>query len=56
MHSLQTYLFKYITVSAFMLCMVNMPLKGGVGGRALNNHANYIFDHGDSWKNHEIKF
>ena len=52
MHSLQACLFKYITVSAFMLCMVKMPLKGVVGGSALNSHGNYIVDHGKSWKNH----
>ena len=30
----------------FMLSMVKMPLKGEVGGRALNDHGNYIVDHG----------
>ena len=25
---------------------VQIPLKGEVGGRALNSHGNYIFDHG----------
>ena len=35
--------------SAFMLCMVEMPLKAEVGGRALNSHGNYIVDHGKSW-------
>ena len=39
-----------------MLCMVKMPLKGEVGGRALNSHGNYIVDHGKSWKNHGIVF
>ena len=29
-----------------MLCMVKMPLKGEVGGCALNSHGNYIVDHG----------
>ena len=29
-----------------MLCMVKMPLKGEVGGRALNSHGDYIVDHG----------
>ena len=50
MHSLQACLFNYITVllSEFMLCMVKMPLKGDVGGCALNSHVNYIFDHGKS--------
>ena len=37
--------------SAFMLSLVKMPLKGAVGGRALNtcSHGNYIVDHGKSW-------
>ena len=39
-----------------MLCMVKMPLKGEVGGRALNSHGNYIVDHVKSWKNHGIVF
>ena len=39
-----------------MLCMVKMPLKGVVGGLALNSHGNYIVDHGKSWKNHGIVF
>ena len=42
--------------SAFMLCVVKMPLKRGVGGLALNSHGNYTIDHGKSWKNHEIVF
>ena len=42
--------------SAFMLCMVKMPLKGEGGGTALNSHGNYIVDHGKSWKNHGIMF
>ena len=46
--------------SAFMLCVVKMPLKGEVGGCALNSHGNYIVDHGKimekSWKNHGIVF
>ena len=29
-----------------MLSMVKMPLKGAVGGHALNSHGNYIVDHG----------
>ena len=33
--------------SAFMLCMVTMPLKGEGGGFALNSHGNYIVDHGN---------
>ena len=40
--------------SAFMLCVVKMPLKGEVGGFSLNNHGNYIVDHGKSWKNLEL--
>ena len=42
--------------SEFMLCVVKMPLKMEVGGRALNSHENYIVDHGKSWKNPEIVF
>ena len=42
--------------SAFMLSVVNMPLKGEAGGHALNSHGNYIVDRGKSWKNHEIVF
>ena len=45
MHGLQVCLFKYITVAAFMLCVVKMPLKGEAGGCALNSHGNYIVDH-----------
>ena len=29
-----------------MLSVVKMPLKGEVGGHALNSHGNYIVDHG----------
>ena len=32
--------------SAFMPSVVKMPLKGYVGGRALNSHGNCIVDHG----------
>ena len=32
--------------SAFVLCVVKMPLKGEVGGFALNSHGNNIVDHG----------
>ena len=32
--------------STFMLCVVKMPLKGEVGGFALNSHGNYIVNHG----------
>ena len=40
----------------FMISVVKMPLKGEVGGRALNSHRNYIVDHGKSWKNNGIVF
>ena len=40
--------------SAFILNVVKMPLKGQVGGHALNSHGNYIVDHRKSWKNHGI--
>ena len=39
-----------------MLCMLKMPLKGEVGGCALNSPGNYIVDQGKSWKNHGIVF
>ena len=42
--------------SAFMLSMVKMSLKGEVGSHALNNHGNYIVDHGKSGKTHGIVF
>ena len=42
--------------SAFMLSVVMMLLKRGVGGRELNSHGNYILDHGKSLKNHGIVF
>ena len=34
--------------SPFMRIVVKMPLKGEVGGHALNSHGNYIVDHGKS--------
>ena len=40
---LNTLLFLH---SVFMLSMVKMPLKGEVGGHALNSHVNYFVDHG----------
>ena len=51
MHGLQACIFKYITVaaSALMFNLVKMPLKGEVGGHALNSHGNYIVDPGKSW-------
>ena len=39
-----------------MLSTVKMPLKGEVGGHALDSHGNYIVDNGKSWKNHGIVF
>ena len=42
--------------SPFMLSVVKMPLKGEVGGHAINSSGNYIVDHGISWKNHGIVF
>ena len=39
-----------------MLIVVKMLLKREGGGRELNNHGNYIVDHGKSWKNHGIVF
>ena len=50
------YLNTLITVaaSAFMLSVAKMPLKGEVGGHALNSHGNYDVDCGKSWKNHGI--
>ena len=35
--------------SAFMPSVMKMPLKGEVGGHALNSHGNYNVDHGNSW-------
>ena len=32
--------------SAFMLSVVKLPLKGVVGGHALNSYGNYIVEHG----------
>ena len=37
-----------------MLSVLKMLLKGEVGGHLLNSHGSYIFDHGNSWKNHGI--
>ena len=33
-----------------MLSVVKLPLKGEVGGHALNSHGNHFVDHGKSWK------
>ena len=38
--------------SAFKLSVVKMLIKRDVGDRALDNHGDYIVDHGKSWKNH----
>ena len=46
MHGLQACSFRCITVAAFMLSMVKMPLKLDVGGHTFNSHGNYIVDHG----------
>ena len=54
MLGLQARLFNYITVAAFSV--VKIPLKGEVGGPAINSLGNYIVDHGKSWKNHGIVF
>ena len=58
MHGLQACLLNTLLLlcSTFMLSVVKMPLKGEVGGHALNSHGNYIVDHGKSWKNHGIVF
>ena len=42
--------------STFILRVVKMPLKGEVGGHALNSHGNYIVEYGKTWKNHGIVF
>ena len=47
--------YKHAVVSAFMLSMVKLLLKGEVGVCALNSHGNYIVDHGKSW-NHAFEF
>ena len=53
MHAWSTSMLLLLN-SAFMLSMVKLLLKGEVGVCALNNHGNYIVDHGKSWKNHGI--
>ena len=40
--------------STFMLSVLENGAKSDIGGHALNNHGNYIVDHGKSWKNHGI--
>ena len=52
MHGLQAWCF--LQHSTFMLILVQMLLKGEVGGRASNSHGNYIVDRGKSWKTHGI--
>ena len=49
MHGLSTSMLLLLH-STFMLSVVNMLLKGEVGGCALNSHGNYIVDHGKSCK------
>ena len=39
-----------------MLSLMKMLLKREVGGPALNSDGNYIVDHENSWKYHEIMF
>ena len=58
MHVLQAFLFKYITVAAFLIYAQRGEdaLKGEVQGHALNSHGNNIVDHWKSWKNHGIVF
>ena len=51
MHACMVYMHAYLNSlplkhSAFILSMVKMPLKGEVGGHALNRHGNHIVDHG----------
>ena len=63
--------FCYCCIPHLMLSVVKIPVKGEVGGRALNihgiffiyfvlllinSHGNYIVDHGKSWKNHRNVF
>ena len=48
--------YKHAYLNTFMLIVVKIPLKGEVGGGALNSHGNHIVDHGKSWKNHGIVF
>ena len=45
-------IYKHAVVAAFriLLSVVKMPLKGEVGGGALNSHGNYIVDHGNHGK------
>ena len=57
MHAWSTSMLIYLNTllllhSTFMLSVVQMLLKGEVGGHAYNSHGNYIVDHGKSWENH----
>ena len=38
-----------LLLSAFVLSVVKMSLKGEIGGHALNSHVKYIVDHLKSW-------
>ena len=49
MHAWSTSML--LLLSAFMLSVVKLLLKGEVGGCAFNSHGNYIVDLGKSWKN-----
>ena len=40
------YLNVLLLLHSALLSMVQMPLKGEVGGLAFNSHVNYIVDHG----------
>ena len=42
--------------STLLLSVVKMPLKGEVGGHALNSNGDNIVDHGKRWKKHGIVF
>ena len=51
MHGQQACLLKYITNAAFHIYAECGEDAAKIGGHALNNHGNYIVDHGKSWKN-----
>ena len=53
MHAWSTSML-LLLLSAFMLSMVKLLLKGEVGVCALNSHGNYIVDRGKSWTNHGL--
>ena len=50
------YLDTLLLLHPALLSMIKMPIKGEVGGLALNSHGNYIVDHGKSWKNLQTVF